>query len=263
MTANKSSSDHQRGPRGWQRHWLWALLASNGVLLVALIAVMIHYRVPHKAWRRLFVEQRVVGFSQDHELNRNYRDYREIFSIYPERPVSVLVLGDSQVQRVSWSELLSRPDVVGRGIPGDTVQGLRSRLVDEHATAPVVVVVMIGTNDVLNGSAADTAIQEMMGLVADVQRLWPNATLTLVDVPPVAAWVESNHERNARIAKVNGWMANEATGSARLRHIDLATSLTDSSGNLAPTMTSDGIHLSAAAYGLIRERLQSHLPASK
>ncbi len=236
------------------------LVASSGLAWVLLALVLCHYRIPQKVWQRVVVEKRVVGWSPDYELNRNYQSSRELFRLYHREPDDILILGDSQVRFVSWGELLGRGDVIGRGIDGDTVAGVRARLADDKDSTPRAVILIVGTNDVLRGVSVAELRKDFDLLINEARVAWPQAKLLVVSVPPVASWVERQAQRNQTVKQINAWLREATESATQAEFVDLAGKISDQAGALRQEMTMDGIHLSAAAYERLRVLLNERLP---
>ena len=208
----------------------------------------------------MVVEKRVVGWSPDYELNRNYQSSRELFRLYHREPDDILILGDSQVRFVSWGELLGRGDVIGRGIDGDTVAGVRARLADDKDATPRAVILIVGTNDVLRGVSVAELRKDFDLLINEARVAWPQAKLLVVSVPPVASWVERQVQRNHTVKQINAWLREATESATQAEFVDLAGKISDQAGALRQEMTMDGIHLSAAAYERLRVLLNERLP---
>lgn len=235
-------------------------VASSVIAWGLLALVLCHYRIPQKAWQRVVVERRIVGWSPDYELNRNYQSSRELFRLYHRETDDILVLGDSHVRLVAWDELLGRRDVISRGIDGDTVAGVRARLADDKDSTPRAVILIIGINDVLRGLAVAELRKDFSLLINEARVAWPRAKLLAVSVPPVASWVERQAQRNQTVKQINAWLREAPESRAQAEFIDLAGNISDQAGVLRQEMTMDGIHLSAAAYECLRVLLNERLP---
>ena len=259
QTTSASSSARAASPRFVPKIFR-LLVASSVIAWGGLVLVLCHYRIPQKAWRRVMVEQRVVGWCPDYELNRNYQSSRELFRLYHREPDDILILGDSQVRLVSWGEFLGRGDVIGRGIDGDTVAGVRARLTDDNDSTPTAVVLIIGTNDVLRGSSIAALRNDFGQLINEAQVIWPQAKLLVVSVPPMASWVERQAQRNQGVEQINAWLREATENRTQAEFVDLAGTISDQAGALRQEMTMDGIHLSAAAFERLRVLLNERLP---
>jgi lysophospholipase L1-like esterase len=244
------------GTSSRHRRWILILLACNVVTLGLLIALGSRYRVGAKAWQRLFHEGRAPLLQPEYRNNRKYEASQEIFRLYPVQPVEGIVLGDSQVAGVSWPELMAPAKVVGRGIDGDTAEGLLARLEDLAVSDPRWLAVMIGTNDVLNGRNSTEIAESIIDYCKRMIAQHPDTLILLVSIPPMANWVERAERRNEIIEEINRRLRDHCSGKAGLRWIPLSERIRDPSGHLARSMTTDGIHLGADAYAKLRDLIR-------
>ena len=236
------------------------LLITNAVTLAVLVLALHYSRLPQRLWQRVAVEHRVPGLRPVHELNRNYRAGRELFRIYPRKSSGVLILGDSHVQSVCWHELLVRSDVGCRGISGDSLDGIRMRLADDRDASPQAVVLMGGTNDLLRGASAKEVAARYLSLLDHARSIWPRAMIVLIAPPAVARWVERSGWINLQVQQVTSRLQRTLPTNELVRLVDLGPVMHDLGGNLRPEMTSDGVHLSAAAYSHLGTVLNALLP---
>lgn len=236
------------------------LLLSQTITLLALGYLAFHYQLPQKAWQRFAHEKRIPYLVPSHELNRNYQASRALFETYQPIPNPIFFFGDSHVRLVSWGELLDRSDIANRGIDGDTIAGVRARLMDETAAHPAAVVLLAGTNDLLRDTPIETMKEEMATLLSDINAHWPQTPIFVLSVPPVASWKIDHQQINQRAHDFNNWLKSHLASNASLHYLDIHTKLLDPSGNLARAMTSDGVHLSAQGYRSARELLTQSLP---
>ena len=64
------------------------------------------------------------------EPNEHYLERAAMFKKEGVKPGSIVFLGDSQTEGGDWATLTGIPDVVNRGIIGDTAEGIAERLTD-------------------------------------------------------------------------------------------------------------------------------------
>jgi lysophospholipase L1-like esterase len=244
-----------------RRHAIRLLMATQAVTLALLLALAHHYRLPQKAWRSWVVENRIPGVTPAHKFNRNYQSSRELFRAYRTTDHPILFFGDSHIRLASWHELLGRNDLANRGIDGDTLDGVTARLADEANSKPTAIVILAGSNDLRNGASMESMKQSMTAMLNEAGRLWPHPTpLVITSIPPVASWHVDHQQFNAQTREFNSWLKTELSVRPATRFLDLHSALADASGNLAPSMTSDGVHLSSNAYLAYRRQLEQLLP---
>lgn len=145
------------------KNWVlgWSILL-NLLLLVVLVFLNEKYGLLSKVHRFALVEGRVPGLVPPHEWNRNYQFRREMFRLDRNKSAEVLMLGDSLTAHGEWNAMLGEPMVANRGIDGDTSAGVLARIGDDADFRGDTVVIWIGTNDVLQGGAAEPVAERIM-----------------------------------------------------------------------------------------------------
>jgi lysophospholipase L1-like esterase len=241
-----------------ERRTVW-LVATNLLTLTGLLITLSYYRVPQKAYRRLVVEGRIPLVTAEHVNNRYYQLGRDVHQLYNPAQIRTLVFGDSLLGNASMQELFERADIAGRAIYGDTTGGLRERFVDYKLYNLDSVIILIGTNDALNGVSDNQFQENYLEIIAQSQNLWPNARICLLSIPPLSSWATGAESKNQRIAKWNEFLASLADQDNFVTLLPLAEQLTDEQGYLRPEMTSDGVHLSAIALQRFEDLTASHL----
>jgi lysophospholipase L1-like esterase len=245
------------------RFWLGAMGVALVLTWVLFAVVCYRYRLPQKVWRVAGVEQRIPGLKPRHELNRNYQPSRELFRAYQSTVSPILIFGDSHVRLVSWNELLGRADVANRGLDGDTIDGVAARLGDEREAGPVMVLILVGTNNLLQGAGAESMKEAAQRLLNEAVRLWPGVPLVVGSVPPVANWHVESSRVNQQGRIYNSWLRAHLDTMPDAHLLDVNGLVATERGELAPEMTTDGVHLSAQAYRLIRGELEKRLPEER
>lgn len=242
------------------RRWFVIWMLVQGLTLALLIALCWHYRVVPKLVRTLIDERRAPLVNEDFRRNRNYDPQREIFRLYPASGARGYLLGDSQVAGVCWLELMPWAGIVGRGIPGDTAEGVLHRIEDLAESRPEWIGVLVGTNDILRGGDPREVAESILGCVERLRRGHPEAVIAVVSIPPLARWVEQAERRNGDIGAANRAVSEAVSGLTDARWIDLAGEVADENGYLQDLMTTDGVHLSAAAYRRLLHGIEATLP---
>ncbi len=166
------------------------------------------------------------------------------------------------VSLVSWAELLGNADVADRGIPGDTTAGLLNRI-EDYSTLPLsVCILLVGTNDVLLDRPENETIDGYTNLMDRCRTIWPSARILCVTVPPVSTWVETAEAKNERILRFNLQIQQLVMKTDNAAQIDLSQMVMNQDGYLAQSMTTDGVHLSAQAYAVLRDQILPCIPAA-
>lgn len=229
------------------------LIITNIVTLSALFAVAFHYDIPQKLLHRSGVLKADNGryvFGQMYDVRRS------LFEVYEPADATVVMLGDSITYQADWSELLSRSDIVNRGIAADTTAGFAHRLADVYALHPEVCFIMGGINDITKGIPVETIFADYVGIVEALRehRITPVIQSTLYVSNQKQAWRQINKQVNALNARLGTYA--EKNG---IRYIDVNRALS-ANGHLDETYTFDGVHLRGSGYAKWRELLRDALP---
>jgi lysophospholipase L1-like esterase len=186
-----------------------------------------------------------------------------MFEDLPLAPGRVVFLGDSITHWCQWEDWFADLPTSNRGISGDTVGDVLTRL-DTAIAEPAAVSLMIGTNDLTGfGRSTDPAeiAKEAAELVDRVREMTPSAPLLLNSVLP-----RSTHFAS-RIRDLNGHY-QDVSRQAGAIWVDLWPSMAAGDGSLPREFTPDGIHLNNVGYrawvGVLDPKLRAALgPATR
>lgn len=74
---------------------------------------------------------------------------KDVFSVLNNEYNDIIFLGDNYIERCHWSELLNNCRIRNRGIGGENVKGLLSRIEDITRIQPAQIFIMVGLNDII------------------------------------------------------------------------------------------------------------------
>jgi lysophospholipase L1-like esterase len=181
-----------------------------------------------------------------------YRHQLEMFASSHEphrgRPV-VLFLGDSLTNRWAWHEFLADftpAMVLNRGLSGDTVERLLSRL--DLTVPPNAQIqrafIMIGINDILKRHYhLPTFIAQYGELIDRLLAIVAPDKICVLSILP-ARWKEISNE----VVQATNVQLSRLTQDKNLCYIDLYQDFVDATGRLAAPLTDDGLHLTVEGY---------------
>jgi lysophospholipase L1-like esterase len=167
---------------------------------------------------------------------------------------AVLLFGDSHLHGLPTSAL--GENVTNYAIAGEPASRMAVRMRNyESINAAHQIVILSGGNDLMAGASAQQAAES----VALAISLIPSKTAVfLVELPPV----RGNIRREGAVAALNSELAKICMRHQHCRFIRL-NALRDESGQLASAFSShDGVHLSAAGYQVLVDRLAHALRTS-
>jgi len=166
----------------------------------------------------------------------------------------VVFLGDSHIAFGEWHEWIPSSAVINRGIPGEGIQGLRAFAKTLNLSKVKLIVVQIGTNDLLFHDPK-VVIERYKALVDQLGRLAiPIVYCTLPGVNNEVRWtgIESTD-----IETVNVFVRSLARNNQII--MDLSEALGGSLGVLPKGLTDDGVHLRGEGYQVWKQGLLHHI----
>lgn len=188
-----------------------------------------------------------------------YTHRKTLFEKLPERPGTVVMLGDSQMALCEWQELLGDSvRVLNRGISGDYVDGVWGRLDEVLRHKPLKIFLLVGVNDLFFGKKTEAIEARYREIVQKIRRESPDSELILQSVLPVNGEMRSLPAGNAEIQALNARIVQIAKDYA-LPYVDLYNQLTDANGNLPARFTDDGIHLNGTGYLVWKKEIETYL----
>ncbi len=219
------------------KKWLFISLLIN-VLTITAGAFVLHKL---GGWRYAL-------YRFQHKEAGLYHHRQQLFEQLPVQPGAIIFLGDSQTEQCEWRELLG-PElpILNRGIVGDHVDGVAGRLDEVLRHHPTQIFLLVGVNDLLFGKPLANIESRYREIVEKIIGRLPATQLILESILPVNNAVKNVGVQNAQIRALNTRIARIAQDHA-LPFVDVHSSLADTSGNLSPLYTEDGIHLNGAGY---------------
>lgn len=188
-------------------------------------------------------------FRLQHDETGLYHSRKQLFERMPAQQGAVIFLGDSQTEQCEWQEFLQLDSVLvlNRGIVGDHVDGVLSRLDEITRHKPSKIFLLVGINDLIFEKKTESIAITYRNIVANIRNATPDSELFLQSVLPVNNTLKKTGVENVDIIQLNTEIAQIAKAYA-LPYLDIYSELTDASGNLSPQFTEDGIHLNASGY---------------
>ena len=159
---------------------------------------------------------------------------------------SIVMLGNSITAGGDWQLLLDDSTVYNMGIGGDNLTGFQSRIDLVIRARPRMCFIMGGINDIYDGCAADMVYARYRRIIDRIiaAGIEPVLQSTLF----VSSAYKNARSRNAEVRLLNRLLKENARKRG-LVFIDLNRILAPK-GELLPRFTTDGVHLTAAAYEL-------------
>ena len=178
-----------------------------------------------------------------------------LYKAFPSTAHSVM-LGDSLTHWGLWAEMLPTKSVLNRGIAGDTIEKIATRLDAVFQARPKVVFVMMGTNNLYQPVDVSALAQRYVQVLQEIRR---NQIEPIVQSTPfVGSQYADAQVFNQRVIQLNAKLAQYAQAE-NLRFIDLNAAMP----NTDAYRLADGIHFNAAAYAQWAALVAPYMPDGK
>ena len=185
---------------------------------------------------------------------RNYT-YESLYSY----PTDVVFAGDSIIERCEWAEIYPEYSVKNRGVGGDVISGLTARMKLISYTKPKKIFILIGVNDLINGTDPQTVSDRYRTLMDTVAETLPETKVYFYSLLPVSrAFEDTGYVYNSRIESTNEDL-KALCEEKGYTYIDLYNVLKGEDGYLSEEDSKDGLHISGTGYKKFKETTDSYL----
>lgn len=190
-----------------------------------------------------------------------YKQRATLFDRLPVNSDAIVMLGNSITNGCEWHELLGNPKVINRGISGDIVEGVQTRLASVLAGKPAKIFLMIGVNDVSHDLSADSIAGSIGDLVHRIRTQSPSTRLYLQSCLPINQSFGCYHRLDGKeqVVRDINTRLSEIAAREGATWIDLYPLLADENGNLNPAYTNDGLHLIGPGYLVWRDAIMPYV----
>jgi len=163
----------------------------------------------------------------------------------------ILFIGDSLIAEYDWQSRLNMHSVQNFGIPGLVTQDLYDMLsgIHEQSHSPDVVVVMIGTNDILSDNYR--FIHTLKKTIIQLRQDFPSAEILLTSLLPM----KIPDLPDTTIPSINTHL-EALTMQTGCCYLDIYTKFCESEETI---FQADGVHITKAAYEIWRRMLLEHI----
>jgi lysophospholipase L1-like esterase len=197
-----------------------------------------------------------------------------LMALNPRTNAPVVFLGDSITYNYAfgggasvWNSYMAPLGAADYGVSGQTTQTLLvqlglGQLVGSH---PSLVVLMIGTNDLFQGTPP---MLTAAGIAADVNAIHvylPDAKVLVLGTPPAGA--SPNDPLRAEVDQTNSILSGMLAGDPRAMYLNISLAFESPDGTIPPSVMSDGFHptqlgflyLTSAIYPTIYQAVQAQV----
>ena len=163
----------------------------------------------------------------------------------------LLILGDSLVAEHDWQARIPSFKVENLGVPGATAKELLASLpnIKTQAAGAEVILVMIGTNDLLFGN--DDFLVQLKNILITLSHDYPAAEILVTSILPM----DLPHLPDNSVSSLNVHI-EAMTMRTGCCFLDIHKRFVGSGKQL---FQEDGVHLTAAAYAIWERSLLEHI----
>jgi len=188
---------------------------------------------------------------------------REAAALAVNPPQKLSVLAGDSISLWFPSDLLPLDQSwLNQGISGETTQGLQRRIDAFDQLHPQNIFVMIGINDLLQGTSPQTVLRDQEHLIQSIKRHHPHSDIILQSILPHGGEASTWEGRDRLLRLPNTTIENlniqlkALAETEGIYYLDLWPVFIDGQGTLRAHLTTDGLHLNANGYMVWSAALQ-------
>ncbi|MGL4394648.1 MAG: GDSL-type esterase/lipase family protein [Brevinema sp.] len=194
-------------------------------------------------------------------LTEQYESRLKIFGQYSKETGSDIIIGDSLTQQFGGFSDLKELNLLNMGISGDNIAGVRARLQKcVYDFAPKKVYLLIGINDMGQAKNNQYIIDGILKIREEILSHVADCDVQVISLLPIHSDVSKKNivkhfvkpRSNTKIKQINQEL-HHILGD---KFLDLWSLLIDENEELKYEFTSDGLHLSDAAYKIFLDFLK-------
>lgn len=191
------------------------------------------------------------AWQQEEEMSANdeYRAARYlelIEKVNSGRTYDTAFVGDSLTNMGDFENVFADKNCINLGIAGDTIRDCRSRIHLLQQSGAKKVFLLIGINSfIVDHDNFNIVLNSYEELIKEIQEACPDIEIHLESLLPVSVWHDS-YINPAEMAVFNANMKQIAEKYGA-EYIDIHT-FYDVDGYMDRSLTTDGVHLTAAGY---------------
>ena len=202
-----------------------------------------------------FYLTQVLGHAQ---INQQLRQKR--YEVLPTREegTSILFVGNSITDDCEWGELFENPNVLSRGIDGNSTTTVLARIHELTRHKPSKVFFGIGTNDV-GRTSIDTIMQNMSKILQIFAEESPDTKIYIQSVLPVGPNPMFGSGDNNDAILVLNERYKQFCKENNYTYIDLHSHFLGEDGYINPKYTNDDLHIIGAGFLLWKSLIINYI----
>jgi len=237
-------------------------------LTLDISILMIGGYVIHKRGGLTYIQLKISELiHNEYKLSAYHASYQSKYSLFkalPHSNRSIIFVGDSLTRPCEWSEMFQNLRIKNRGIGGDSLSGVLSRLDEIVEGKPEKIFLMIGINDLKGGKSVAEILISYDNLVTTIRNHTPKTAIYIQSLLPVNNFLGAM-VLGPKLKKVNNQTIQEINKGLRqlvdkhhTQYVDLYP-LFVKYGQLNKQYTIDGLHLNGAGYLIWKQALVPYI----
>jgi len=196
--------------------------------------------------------------SSENDFDVHYQTKKSIFKTLPKNESDIVFVGNSITEFCNWSELLQNNNIKNRGISGDLINGVTTRIEEILISKPKKLFLLIGTNDLAKQKEISRIIYEYEKLILLIRKKSSNTKIYIQSLTPTFNTSLSNRTSNKKIMTLNKKLKKLSTKYS-LTFIDHFFILKTNKNELNRNYSLDGLHLNGNGYQAIKNELLKYV----
>lgn len=177
---------------------------------------------------------------------------------YSQNQKKVIFFGDSLTENGNWSELFQNPNILNRGIQGDTTAGILKRTNDVAALKPTKVFIMAGINDLSKGSSTNSALSNYEKIIKSIKSKSPQTKIYVQSTLPINNKLNSGALKPSMIVNFDKGL-EKLSAKNNATFINLYPLFVDGHGYLKRNLTFDGTHVNGDGYVIWKKAIKNYV----
>ena len=187
-----------------------------------------------------------------------YLNKSTLYEVLPVKQGKIVFLGDSITDGNEWNELFDNPNIINRGVSGDSTEGILHRIDHICVLKPSKIFILIGTNDLGQGKTIPTIITNYEQIISKIKQNSPQTKIFVQSVFPVNENILQSKRKNKDIVSLNSGLKKVAI-KYNVTFINVYSDLVSTNHQLNSNFSYDGLHLNGKGYLEWKKALEKYI----